>query len=281
MKHSPLRQSLIKTLSLKGCTQRTIDSYVYAVRQLAAWTKKPPDKLSDDEIRRFFEDCVLTRQLSSSTCRLFLNGIVFFYKHVLNRSLIHLQLQLPKSKQKIPELLSPSEVKRIIVSAPRPMYRTALTVCYGCGLRVSELVTLRVRDIDGEMLLLHIHQGKGQKDRLVRISDSLLMILRQHWQYYHPHDNLFFGRDLDDSLSVRTLQKVWKRTKQAVGITKQGGLHSLRHAYATHSLAAGMSLPHLQEQLGHKDIRTTQRYLHWLPLSNNHQHDLLTDLVMS
>ena len=279
MKHSPLRQSLIKALTLKGCTEKTIESYVYSVRQLSAWTKKSPDIVTDDEIRAFFEDCVLNRKLSPSTCRLFLNGIVFFYKQVLSRSLIHLELQLPKGQQKIPELLSPSEVKSIITAAPRPKYCTALKVCYGCGLRVSELVALRVRDIDSEMHTLHIHQGKGQKDRLVRISDSLLMILRQHWQYYHPHDWLFFGCDLKESMSVGMMQKVWTRTKRAAGITKRGGIHSLRHAYATHSLSAGMSLPHLQEQLGHKNINTTQRYLHWIPFSDNHQYDLLFDMV--
>jgi len=279
MKHSPLRQSFVKVLTLKGYTARTIESYVYSVRQLAAWAMKSPEVLSDDDIRAFFEDCVLNRKLSASTCRLFLNGIVFFYKQVLNRSLKHLEIPLPKNQQKIPELLSPSEVKAIIMAAHRPKYGTALKVCYGCGLRVSELVRLRVRDINSEQRCLHIHQGKGQKDRLVSISDSLLTILRQHWQYYHPHEMLFFGGDLKAPLSARTMQKVWSTTKRTAGITKRGGIHSLRHAYATHSLAAGMSLPHLQAQLGHKDIKTTQRYLHWCPLSDNQQHDLLTDLV--
>jgi integrase len=152
-----------------------------------------------------------------------------------------------------------------------------LTVCYGCGLRVSELLNLKVRDIDGERRLLRIDQGKGAKDRLVEIPATLLLQLRRYWQLFRPYEWLFPGRDPTTALAVTSAQKCFTVSKCKAGVDKVGGIHSLRHAYATHQLVAGMPITQLQHQMGHKDIRTTLRYVHWLP--NYQGGDSGTDLI--
>jgi integrase len=139
-----------------------------------------------------------------------------------------------------------------------------LTVCYGCGLRLSEVLGLRVADIDGERKLLRITQGKGAKDRLVPLSPTLLEALRTYWRLYRPDDWLFAGR-AGEPLSPTVLQKAFTQAKRAAGVSTPGGIHGLRHAYATHQLAAGLPVERLQRLLGHASIATTLRYVHWLP----------------
>ena len=155
-----------------------------------------------------------------------------------------------------------------------------IALCYGCGLRVSELVNLKVSDIDGQRQLLKVCQGKGAKDRLVIIPPSLLNLLRHYWLKYHPQTWLFgvYYHGNTYPLGVSTVRKTLKKAALAAGITKPCSPHSLRHAYATHQLAAGMLLNQLQHQLGHKSIKTTERYLHWSPELGHKGGDLLADL---
>ena len=174
------------------------------------------------------------------------------------------RFQMPKKAQRIPELLTKAEVAAIISACTNEKHRTLLMTCYGCGLRLSELVSLKVRHIDGERHLLRIDQGKGAKDRLVLLSDSVLQRLRRYWKQYRPVEWLFRGQQPTQPLGISSAQYVFKTAKHQVDIEKVGGIHSLRHAYATHQLAAGMSIHILQRQLGHTTIQTTTRYLHWL-----------------
>ena len=139
-----------------------------------------------------------------------------------------------------------------------------LLTCYGCGLRVSELVSLKVRHVD-ERQLLRVEQGKGVKDRTVMVSAALLAQLRHYWQRYHPQDWLFPNSNTPRlPLTMSTAQKVFKKAKEATGIQKIGGIHSLRHAYATHQLQSGLPVYTLQQQLGHSDIHSTMHYVHWV-----------------
>lgn len=139
-----------------------------------------------------------------------------------------------------------------------------LTVTYGGGLRLSEVLALRVKDVNGEQRRLHIVQGKGDQDRLVPISPTLLQTLREYWRRYRPQDWLFPGRH-GAPLAPTGLQKAYTQAKQAAGSSKDGGIHALRHAYATHQLDAGLPVERLQRLLGHRCIQTTLRYVHWLP----------------
>jgi integrase len=153
-----------------------------------------------------------------------------------------------------------------------------LTTCYGCGLRVSELVAIKVRHIDGERRLLRVEQGKGAKDRQVEIPDTLLKGLRRYWQAYRPQAWLFPNSQLPNrALSITTAQKTFRTAKRAAGITKVGGIHSLRHAYATHQLESGLPVHQLQRLLGHQNIHSTLRYVHWVP--NYQGGNTSTDLI--
>jgi integrase/recombinase XerD len=206
----------------------------------------------------------------------------FFYREVLEREDFDLSVPLPKRPQRIPELLTRSEVARILGACHNLKHRMLLATCYGCGLRVSELVGIRVhRDIDGKRQRLRVEQGKGCRDRLVPIGTRLLDELRAYWRRYRPPVWLFAQHHhREKALGVSTCQKVFERAKAQAGIEKVGGIHALRHAYATHSLEDGLPLQDLQHYLGHTRIRTTMGYLHWVPnyREGASQHDLIAEL---
>jgi len=251
-----------------------------AVEGLAKYYQRSPAAPGAEDIQRYFLYLVKERGLAPASCRRLLNGIIFLYRAVLQQD-FKVKISVPKRPQRIPDLLSSHEVAAILAACPNRKHRMMLTVCYGCGLRVSELVHLRVRDIDGEHRLLPIDQGKGAKDRLVEIAPTLLVQLRGYWQQFRPHLWLFPGADPTRAIGVTSAQKGFRAAKGQVGVDKVGGIHRLRHAYATHQLMAGMPLLKLQYQLGHKDIRTTMRYLHWVPnyLGVEDGTDLIADLA--
>ena len=239
----------------------------------------PPDQLSVDQLQAYFLYLVKERGLSDASCRLYLNAIRFFFLQVLKRPSFDVTLQVPKRKQRIPELLQRSEIVRIVQACGNLKHRTLLLTCYGCGLRVSELVKLKLRHIDSERGLLRIEQGKGAKDRHVILPPTLLARLRAYWRTQRSKVWLFPNEQhSDESLSMCTPQKVFRRAKQQAGIEKIGGIHSLRHAYATHQLQAGMPVQQLQYQLGHRIIQSTLRYVHWV-FSDSQRDSGGTDLI--
>jgi integrase len=256
---------MMDAMQMRGFSVRTHESYLAAVRDLARYYQRPPDQLNVDELQAYFLYLVKERGLSGASCRLYLNGIRFLYLQVLNWSSFDIQLQVPKAAQRIPELLTRAEVGQILSACRNPKHRMLLMTCYGCGLRVSELVALKVRDIDSERQLLRIEQGKGAKDRQVIISTSLLEKLRGYWRRYRPALWLFPRRDTNIALNISTPQRAFTRAKRCAGIDKVGGIHSLRHAYATHQLEAGLPVHQLQRLLGHQNIHSTLRYVHWVP----------------
>jgi len=256
---------MIDAMQQRGFSPRTHQSYLAAVRGLAAYFHKPPDQLQQAQIQAYFVYLVKARHLSAASCRLYLNGIRFLYLQVLKWPEFEVPIQIPKRPQKIPELLTRHEVKQIIEACHNPKHRMLLLTCYGCGLRVSELVALKVRHVDGERQLLRVEQGKGAKDRTVMISAALLAQLRYYWQRYHPQDWLFPNNNTPGlPLTISSAQKVFQKAKAATGIQKIGGIHSLRHAYATHQLQSGLPVYTLQQQLGHSDIHSTMHYVHWV-----------------
>ena len=264
---TPLREQMITAMQMHGFSPRTHESYLAAVRDLAKFTRRSPDLLEHADLTRYFEHLVVQRRLAPASVRLMYNGIRFFYLKVLGWPTVALEVTLPKRPQRIPELLTRGSVAAILAACNDPRLRTMLTVCYGCGLRLSEVLALRVQDIDGERRLLRITQGKGAKDRLVPLSPTLLEALRAYWRLYRPADWLFAGRT-GEPLCASTLQRAFTDAKQAAGVTTVGGIHGLRHAYATHQLAAGLSVERLQRLMGHRSIQTTLRYVHWLPSAN-------------
>lgn len=278
---TPLRQQLIDCMQVRHFSIRTQQAYVRWVYDLAKQTHCSPDILQDSDLKNYLWSLTLERHLSSSSCAQAFHALNFFYGNVLGRTFKEKLLPPMKRHQKIPELLSPSEVKQIISICRNPKYSMMITLCYGCGLRLSEVLALKVKDIDGEQKVIHLHEAKGGKDRRIPLSDSLLHKLRIYWQRLHPITYLFFKPLEDKPLHQSSLQKAYYKAKKDAGILKEGGIHALRHAFATHQLMAGMPLPELQHILGHKDIRTTVRYTHWLPhyqTVDGAQFDLLKQL---
>ena len=262
---TPLRQQMISAMRQRGFSIRTHQSYLYAVKALAGYYHQSPDRLCPDQIQAFFVYLVQQKGLSNASCRLYLNGLRFLYLQVLHWRQFDIPIALPKRSQKIPELLTRAEIRQIIDASANDKTRAMLLTCYGCGLRVSELVHLKVRHIDSERRLLRIEQGKGAKDRLVAMPPTLLPQLRHYWRQYHPGEWLFPNSNTPVlHLSISTTQKRFRQAKKQTGINKIGGIHSLRHAYATHQLEQGLPVHQLQHQLGHRQLQTTLRYVHWV-----------------
>lgn len=279
---TPLRQTMIQAMRQHGFSPQTQRSYLYVVADLARYYRRSPDRLEVGDLQTYFNYLVQERSLAPASCRLYLHGIRFLFLQVLHWPDFDVDLVLPKRPQRIPELLTRQEVARILGSVQNPKHRALLSVTYGCGLRVSEAVALQVKNVDGERQLLRIHQGKGAKDRMVPLAGVLLEVLREYWRLGRPMSWLFPSEVLTGKhLTITTAQKVYRHAKSASGVQKCGGIHALRHAYATHQLEHGVPLNDLQRFLGHSDLRTTERYLHWLPglsSQNSSPADLIADL---
>jgi site-specific recombinase XerD len=278
---TPLRHKMIESMRRRGFSARTHESYLRAVADLARYHGRSPEVLEPDEVDAYFRHLVVERALAPASCRLHLNAVRYLYLKVLQRERFDVEVAIPKVKQRVPELLTREEVARILGACLNAKHRMALMTTYGCGLRVSETVRLRVGDIDGERGLAHIVLGKGGKDRMVMLSPSLLGELRAYWRDFHPTSWLFAGRHPRQSLGISSLQKAFTRAKCRAGVDKVGGMHSLRHAYATHQLEQGLPVHMLQRLLGHGSVNTTMRYVHWLPSyreGGNRHGDLVASL---
>lgn len=266
---TPLRQKMIDLMVLKGYSPKTQNTYLYAVEKVARHFGRSPDTIDVGELESYFLYLLTEKRMASASVRLIVNGMRFLNNQVLQRPARDFVVRYPKRPQRIPELLTRDEVHRILCHTRNLKHHTLLATCYAAGLRVSELVHLRVRDIDSPRELVHIRAGKGNKDREVILPESLLLLLRRYWRFYRPTVPLFYGQDPRKPLDTGTVGKIFTRAKAAAGIDKQGGVHSLRHAYATHQLEAGMPTFKLQRLLGHTDMKSTLRYVHWLPSYQN------------
>ena len=261
---SPLRQKMINAMRQRGFSVRTHESYLHAIVSFSKFHRRALEEADADDVARYFEHLVCERDLSASTCRVHWGALQFLYEKVLDKSVVLRKVVLPKRGQRLPGLLSVGEVRSLVAATANLKHRSLLCTCYGCGLRVSELVGLRVRDIDGERRVLRVERGKGDKDRDIELSAATLDLLRRYWSAYRPCDWLFPNDNTSRPLSVSTPQKVYNQCKQVAGIEKRGGIHSLRHAFATHKLEAGMPIHQLQHALGHRSLESTARYVHWV-----------------
>ena len=257
-----LRRRMIRDMTVRGLSPKTHESYLGAVRGLARYYRRPPDELSMDEVQTYLAHLITTRKLSWSTCNIAVSAFRFLYQVTLGRDATTFTIPRPKQSQRIPEILSRTEVARLLASPPNPKHRLLLSTIYSAGLRVSEAVRVRVRDIDRGRMTLRIEQGKGRKDRVVPLSTRLLVQMDSHWQDHPPGQWLFPNRDGSKALDVTTAQKVYTNAKLRSGICKRGGIHSLRHAYATHLIESGADVPTVQRLLGHRSVSTTMRYFH-------------------
>jgi len=267
---SQLRQRLIEDLQLRGMSARTEQMYVRAVRQLAQHYHKPPDQISDEELRQYFLYVKNVKHWSRSGTTIALCGLKFFYEHTLQRSLATLQVVRPPREKKLPVVLSREEVRQILSQVRLLRYRTCLTTLYSCGLRLQEGTHLQVSDIDSARSLIHVHHGKGGKDRYVPLPDSTLELLRQYWKTHGNPVWIFpaSGRGgihrstAERATPLSNVQDAFRLALHQSGISKKASVHTLRHSYATHLLEAGVNLRLIQEYLGHNSAETTSLYTH-------------------
>jgi integrase/recombinase XerD len=255
-----LRERMIAEMKLRNFASRTQKSYLAVMVGLAKYYRQFPDQLTQEQIRTYLLH-LQERELSSSSQNVAISGLRFFYQQVLgwNRE----QFSLPRRKRtwRLPEVLSPREVERLLSAAVKLRDRCLLMTAYSTGLRVTELIHLKLSDIDPERMMIRVEQGKGKKDRYTILSQRLLGELKKYKQTYQPVSWVFFGKNRNCSLDISVAQKVYNLAKQKSGVEKGKGIHTLRHCFATHLLEGGVDLVTIKTLLGHNSLQSTQRYL--------------------
>jgi integrase/recombinase XerD len=257
---TPLRQRFIDELTRRNRAARTIQTYVEAVARIARHFNRPPDQLTPQQVRDF-QLHLVARGLSWSLCNQVAAALRFFYRHVLGRDEVVTHVPYGKRPRKLPVVLAADDVRRLLDAVPPGRNRLMFRLAYGCGLRLSELLHLRVADIDSARNILWVRHGKGGKDRGVPLPAALLDELRDYWRQHRPPDWLFPG-PTGKPLNVATLQRAFQKVRRHAGVRQPATIHTLRHCYATHLLEAGADLPTIQGLLGHSQLATTARYLH-------------------
>ncbi len=264
----PLLKRFAEDMQLRGMSERTIEMYVRAVRQLTKHYNKSPDKISDEQLRKYFLYNTTERGWSKTASTIALCGIKLFFTLSLKRDWTNLKFVRPEKEKKLPIVLSRAEVNKILSAVKMPRHRACLKTIYSLGLRVSEGTSLQISDIDSDRMFVHVHRGKGNKDRYIPLPKRTLSILRA---FYKMHRNPVWlfpapgrgGYDMPNATSpvpITSIQIAFREACDKAGITKKVSVHHLRHSYATHLLEAGVDLRYVQQYLGHDDPKTTMIY---------------------
>ena len=257
-----LRQRMIHDLTIRGLAENTQKAYLQAVTGLARYYRRSPDQLSAQDVQNYLLWLHQERGLTWKSCNTVRHGLRFFYRITLGWSEPHFYLPGAKEPSRLPEVLSQEEVVRLFTVTTNLKQRALLMTTYAAGLRASEVTRLKVSDIDSGRMCIRVEQGKGAKDRYVPLSPRLLGQLREHWRVCRTPLWLFPGHPSDRPLTRHGAAHIYESAKAKAGITKAGGIHTLRHCYATHLLETGTEPPVLQRLMGHTSIRSTMRYLH-------------------
>jgi integrase/recombinase XerD len=264
-------QNMIKALKLSGKGERTQESYTRAMRMLVVFCDKQPDKITEEELTNYFIFRQEKSQWAPATMGICFTAIKFFYTNVLKRQWHLLKILKPKRERRLPAVLSKQEVQKIFAHIQTSHNYIFLFTVYSCGLRLQEALNLQISDIDASRKIIHVHRGKGCRDRYVPLPDKTLLLLRKHWKT-HKNKVLIFpalgrGHNLGPvstmPMAIESVQGAFRRAKFAAQIIKKSvSVHTLRHSYATHLLEAGVNIRTIQQYLGHKQLETTMVYLH-------------------
>jgi integrase/recombinase XerD len=262
---TPLRERMIDDLRIRNRSPRTIETYISHVARFAKFHKRSPDLLGAEDVRAY-QKHMLDRGVSWSLFNQAVSALKFLYQVTLRVSWPVEQIPYGRKPRSLPAVLSQDEVVRLVEAVRHPVCRMALLTAYAAGLRITETVALKPDNIDAARMLLHVEQGKGQKPRLVPLSEVLLKQLRRYWRNDRPKVKrspwLFPSADPAKPIDVTTIQKACQRARDAAGIKKHATPHTLRHCYATHLLEAGTDLRTVQALLGHASLSTTAIYTH-------------------
>lgn len=263
---TPLRQRLIQELVLRGFSERTQEAYISAVYRVARFYRRSPDQLSEQQLRDYLFHLASERKLAASSLNQAVSALRFFYEQVLSRPVEPLRKALPRAKKETrrPQVFSIGEIERLLIDGCfNQKHRAFLMTVYGAGLRLNEACHLKPDHLDGQRMMIRVEQGKGKKDRYTLLSPKLLEELRAYYKIYRPGPWLFSSsRHPDQPLLDCTGQRIFNQAVARAGLPDKGGIHSLRHSFATHLLEAGVEITVLQRLLGHSSLSTTAGYLH-------------------
>lgn len=284
-----LRDKMTHDLQLCGLSERTQEAYLRAVRQLADYYRTPPDRLSEQQLRDYFLYLKNEKKFAPASLKMAYYGIRYFYTHTVPRKWSTLEkLRVPQEK-KLPDVLTVKEVHQLLGAVRAQHNRTYLWTVYSLGLRLQEGLNLHVGDVDGDRKLVHVHRGKGAKDRYVPLPAQTLTMLRQYWAA-HRNAKLLFpatGRDHQQAaiaaepMGKASVQGALRRVVEQLGFQKRISVHTLRHSYATHLLEAGVSLRLIQQYLGHSSLQTTMVYLHLTSTGQEQAREKIDALMAS
>jgi len=256
---SPLRRRMIEDMTVRKLAARTQEGYIRAVKNFSAFLGASPDTASAEDLHRYRLHLVASGA-GVPTINHSLTALRFLFLVTLRKPAIVLDMPFVREPRRLPVVLSPDEVARLLDAAPGLKYKAALSVAYGAGLRASEVISLKVSDIDSARMVIRVEQGKGRKDRYVMLSEHLLQLLRAWWKAARPQGWLFPGQNRVNPLTTRQLNRACHAAAMAAGIDKGVSLHTLRHSFATHLLEQKTDIRVIQVLLGHKKLDTTALY---------------------
>jgi site-specific recombinase XerD len=256
---SPLRRRMIDDMTIRGIGQKTQEDYIRAVKNFTRFFGASPDRAGFEDLRRY-QLHMRNQGVGAATINSTVSALRFLFKVTLRRAETVDQLRYVRGPRKLPVVLSFEEVGRLLEAAPGLKYKAAFSIAYGAGLRASEVVSLRVSDIDSERMVIRVEQGKGRKDRYAMLSPHLLELLRAWWREGRPTTWLFPGLDPLRPLSTRQFNRACRAAVLVAGIAKRVSPHTLRHSFATHLLERGADIRVIQVLLGHAKLDTTALY---------------------
>src|SRR3990172_6435763 len=261
---TPLRQQMDQAMVLRGFSRRTREAYLACVAQLAKHYRCSPQTLNAPQIQAYLLHLIEERQLAYASVNQAVCAFRFLFSAVLARPALALEIPMAKVPKRLPVVLTRAQVARLLEAARNLRARTVLMTTYAAGLRVSEVCALQVADIESapERMCLKVREAKGGKDRYTLLSVRLLTVLRAYWRATRPRLWLFANASGNGPMGHETAQRTYYAACEAAGVKEAGGIHTLRHSFATHLLEAGVDLPTIQRLLGHGHVGTTMRYLH-------------------
>ena len=258
--NQPALEKLVEELQLRAYSTNTIKTYRNEFAQLLSLLKdNPVNNLDTEKLRSYFLYCLQTLKMTEAQVSSRFNAIKFYFEKVLKHERIFIEIPRPKKPSQLPKVINALDIKKMFIVTENLKHNIILKLCYGMGLRVSEIINLKITDIDSKNMQVHIQRAKGKKDRYVNLPESVLEQLRQYYKEYKPKEYLFEGQH-GGQYSIRSAQLVFKDALHKARINKNVGIHSLRHSFATHLLEAGTDISAIQKLLGHNDIKTTLTY---------------------
>jgi site-specific recombinase XerD len=253
---------MIEDMRVRNLSPNTQRLYIDGVARFARYFGKSPELLGPEDVRTYQVYLIHQKRASSSALQQTVCALRFLYRNTLGKEWALPYIPAPKREKKLPVVLSQEEVSRFFEHLPNLKHRALIMTAYATGMRVSEVVSLRVADIDSDRMMIRIELGKGRKDRYVMLSPNLLELLRAYWKVARPADWLFPGQRAGTHLTAKRVHQVCVKASAAAGLTKRATVRALRHSFATHLLEAGANIRVIQVLLGHRSLRTTARYTH-------------------